>query len=292
MEKRRRLVRECLRGFLLRSRRRTGGTGETEGDLNCMEGYIIILAAVYGAVMGSFLNCAAYRISRGESFVTGHSRCTACGHVLGPLDLVPVLSWVFLRGKCRYCGEKISARYPAAEVFWAVITAVSLWRFGMNVIFIRNYIFLCCLFCLSLVDLETMIIPDEFHLISAGAWAAALPFAGMGVGGIISHVLAGLLFGGGLLLISLVLDRVLGRESLGGGDIKLMAVTGLYLGIVGTLFALILACILGLAVHGMRKEKDRGTGEFPFGPSISAAAGFMLLFGEPLVKWYLGLLGL
>ena len=137
-----------------------------------------------------------------------------------------------------------------------------------------------------------MTIPDEFHLISAGAWAAALPWAGMSFGRIISHVLAGLLFGGGLLLISLVLDRVLGRESLGGGDIKLMAVTGLYLGIVGTLFALILACILGLAVHGMRKNKDRGTGEFPFGPSISAAAGFMLLFGEPLVQWYLGLLGL
>lgn len=257
-----------------------------------MELFITILALVYGAVMGSFLNCAAYRISRGESFVTGHSRCTACGHVLGPVDLVPVFSWLLLGGKCRYCGEKISARYPAAELFWALVTALCVWRFGLRILFIRNYIFLCCLFCLSLVDMETMTIPDGCHLISAGAWAVTLPWSGMGSGEIISHVMAGLLFGAGLLLVSLLLDRVLGKESLGGGDIKLMAVTGLYLGIVGTLFALIFACILGLAVYGIRRRQGRGTGEFPFGPSISAAAGCMLLFGEPIVQWYLGLLNL
>ena len=171
-----------------------------------MELFITILALVYGAVMGSFLNCAAYRISRGESFVTGHSRCTACGHVLGPVDLVPVFSWLLLGGKCRYCGEKISARYPAAELFWALVTALCVWRFGLRILFIRNYIFLCCLFCLSLVDMETMTIPDGCHLISAGAWAVTLPWSGMGSGEIISHVMAGLLFGAGLLLNTVCTD--------------------------------------------------------------------------------------
>ena len=254
-----------------------------------MELWIIILAAVYGAVAGSFLNCAAWRTARGESFISGHSRCTACGHELGAPDLVPVLSWLFLRGRCRFCGEKISARYPLTELFWAAVTVLCLEKFGLTALFARNYIFLCCLFVLSLVDQETMLIPDECHLIAAGTWLISLPFTGGGSAYLFTHAAAGLLFGGGLLGISLVLDRVLGKESLGGGDIKLAAVTGLYLGFAGTLFALILACILGLLFFGFRK----GRGEaFPFGSSIAAAAGLMLLFGGPLVSWYLSLLNL
>ena len=143
-----------------------------------MELWIIILAAVYGAVAGSFLNCAAWRTARGESFISGHSRCTACGHELGAPDLVPVLSWLFLRGRCRFCGEKISARYPLTELFWAAVTVLCLEKFGLTVLFARNYIFLCCLFVLSLVDQETMLIPDECHLIAAGTWLISLPLPG------------------------------------------------------------------------------------------------------------------
>lgn len=250
--------------------------------------YCCCMAAVLGAVFGSFLNCAAWRIAHGESFLKGHSRCPACDHALGPADLIPVLSWVFQRGRCRYCGDKISVRYPLTELFFALVTVLCLLRFDLTILCLRNWIFLCCLFCLALVDLESYIIPDGCLLIAAGAWAAALPFLRPGWGAVGRGVLAGVLFGGGMLLISLVMDKLLKKESLGGGDIKLFAVVGLYLGIIGTLFSVMLACILGLVFAVLRGAAREGKA-IPFGPAISLAAAIMLLYGEGMVNWYLHL---
>ena len=252
--------------------------------------FCIVVAAVFGAAMGSFLNCAAWRIAHGEGFLKGRSHCPGCGRELGPAELVPVLSWLMLRGRCRGCGEKISVRYPLTELFFALVTALCLYRFGLTVLCLRNYVFLCCLFCLSLVDLDTMTIPDGVHIISAAAWVAALPFTFVSWADTGLHVLAGVVFGGGLLLVSLVLDKVLGRESLGGGDIKLVAVTGLYLGMAGSLFSMMIACIVGLAFYLLLRRRSGEGQAFPFGPSLALAAGIMLLFGEPLVRWYTGLL--
>ena len=255
--------------------------------------YCCVLAAVIGAVLGSFLNCAAWRIAHGESFVKGRSRCPACGHTLGILDLVPIFSWLFLRGKCRYCGKKISARYPLSEAVFAAVTVLCLLRFGLTAECLRNMIFFGCLFCLSLVDLEVRIIPDGCLVAAALAWAVWLPFSGLSLAGIGLHVLAALVYGGGLLLISLAADKILGKESLGGGDIKLFAVMGLYLGLTASLFALLLSCALGLVFAFARKFFPRGQDEhFPFGPSIAAASWFMMMYGQPLVDWYLSLLGL
>ena len=250
--------------------------------------FFVIIAACLGAVMGSFLNCAAYRIVHGESFLKGRSKCPACGHTLGALELIPVLSWLIQKGRCKACGEKISVRYLFTEVLFAGVTVACLLRFDLTVLCLRNYIFLCCLFLLILTDLEGMIIPDGCHLVAVGAWIAALPFLFEGWGSVGMSVLSGLLFGGGLLLISLVMDRILGRDSLGGGDIKLFAVIGLYLGIIGTLFTLMLSCILGLLFHGLSRTRGEGKKEFPFGPSIAVSAAAMLLFGEPLINWYRG----
>ncbi len=251
--------------------------------------YCYAVAAVLGAVFGSFLHCAAWRIGHGESVLRGRSHCPRCGHVLGAVDLVPVLSWLFLRGKCRYCGAKIPARYPLAECAFALLTVLCFGRFGLSWLCLRNWIFLCCLFCLTLTDLDCMIIPDSCLLIAVGAWLLALPLTGADWPAVRGSLLAALLYGGGLLGISLVMDRVLGRDSLGGGDIKLFAVLGLYLGVVGTLFATVLACVLGLLFAALRRRRA-GAGEaFPFGPSIALAGAVMLLFGGKLVSWYLGL---
>ncbi len=248
-----------------------------------------IVAFCFGSVMGSFLNCAAYRMVHKESFLKGRSRCPSCGHTLGALELIPVLSWLFQKGKCKACGERISVRYPLTEVIFGAVTLACLLRFDLTVLCLRNYIFLCCLFLLFLTDIEDMIIPDGCHLVSAAAWAAVLPFLFTGWADVGMSVLAGLAFGGGLLLISLVMDRVLGRESLGGGDIKLFAVIGLYLGFIGTLFTMMLSCILGLLFHALTKKGGEGKKEFPFGPAIAVSAAAMLLFGEPLINWYRGL---
>ncbi len=253
--------------------------------------YCCCVAAVLGAVMGSFLNCAAWRIANGQSFLKGRSHCPTCGHILGIPDLIPIFSWLFLRGKCRYCGTKVSARYLLAELFMALLTVVCLLRFDLTIVCLRNYIFLCCLFCLSMVDLENYTIPDGCLLISAFAWLLALPFIGMSWREALLHLLAAVIFGGGLLLLSLIMDRILKKDSLGGGDIKLYFVVGLYLGIAATLFSLLLACVLGLLFAFLRKRFGKEKNEqIPFGPSIAAAAAVMLLFGDPMVRWYLGLI--
>ena len=155
--------------------------------------YCGALACVLGAVFGSFLNCAAWRIAHGESFLRGHSHCPTCGHELGARDLVPVLSWAFQRGRCRYCGEKISVRYPLTELAFALLTLLCLLRFDLTALCLRNWVFLCCLFCLSLVDLESYTIPDGCLLTALGAWLAALPFLRPGLWDIGRALLAGLL---------------------------------------------------------------------------------------------------
>ena len=254
-----------------------------------MLAFWIVVAACFGAVMGSFLNCAAYRVVRGESFLKGRSRCPACGHELTPPELIPVFSWLFQRGRCRACGAKVSARYPLTELAFALVTVLCLLRFDLTLLCARNYAFLCCLFLLTLTDLDDMTIPDGCHVASLVAWLAALPFVWSGWRGTLDSLIAALLFGGGLLAISLVMDKLLGRESLGGGDIKLFAVVGLYLGVVGTLFALLLACVLGLAMNAALKRKD-GERAFPFGPAIAVSAALMLLYGDGLIQWYRGLL--
>jgi len=250
--------------------------------------FSVILAACLGAVAGSFLNCAAWRIVHNEPFVKGRSHCPHCGHVLGPLELVPVLSWLAQRGRCKSCGAKLSARYPLTELIFALVTVLCLLRFDLTVLCLRNWVFLGCLFLLTLTDLDAMIIPDGCHSVAVLAWLAALPFVGMARREIITHLISGVALGGGLLLISLAMDKIMGRDTMGGGDIKLLAVVGLYLGPIGALFALVLACVIGLLFHALRRGEDARP--FPFGPSIAVAAAAMLLYGAPLVAWYRGLL--
>lgn len=251
--------------------------------------YCIVLAFIFGTCMGSFLNCAAWRIVRGESFVKGHSRCPACGHELGLRDLIPVISWMSTKGRCRYCGDKVSIRYPVTEIVFGFVSVACLLEFDLTVLCLRNYIFLAILFLLTLTDIDDMTIPDGCHIAAVITWIAAEPFIFKGWSHVISHVAAGMVFGFGLLAVSLVLDRVMGRDTLGGGDIKLIAVTGLYLGFIGNLFTLMIACFAGLLFNIVTKRTGED-GTFPFGPWIAGAAAVMLLYGEPLINWYQNLL--
>ena len=247
--------------------------------------YWLFVAGIFGAAMGSFLNCAAWRIAHGESFLTGRSHCPVCGHTLGAADLVPIFSWLFLRGRCRYCGTRVSPRYVLVECAFSLLTVLCLWRFDMTALCLRNYVFFCCLFCLSLVDLDSFIIPDGCLIIPALAWVLTLPFVPTNVG---LSLLAALLYGGGTLALSLIMDRVLQKESLGGGDVKLFALMGLYLGPIASLFALLFSCLIGL-LFAFAARYGKGK-PFPFGPAISAASALMALYGAPLTDWYWSLL--
>lgn len=258
-------------------------------DLPFITIYFCILAFALGAVFGSFLNCAAWRIAHGESFLHGRSHCTSCGHELSALDLVPIFSWLLLGGKCRYCKTKISPRYMLTELFFGCVSVLSILRWDLSAEFLRNMVFACALFCLSLVDLESYEIPNGCLLISIIAWAVAVPFMGMSIKTVLIHVVTGIAYGAIMLGFTLLFDKILGKETMGGGDIKLFAVTGLYLGVVASLFSLFISCILGLLVGAVRKKQEKGA-MIPFGPSIALASYGMLLYGDGLVNWYLGLL--
>ncbi len=254
--------------------------------------YILCVCALLGLVMGSALHCLAWRIARGEAWAAGgRSRCPACGHTLAARDLVPLFSWLALRGRCRYCGAPIPARYPLSEAALAVVYVSLLLRYGLTPE-TGLYLILCsCLFCLSLVDLDVQEIPNRFLAAAAAARFCYLLWQGGGAAAGLAlcaqALWHGLALGGAVLALSLVMDRVLHRESMGGGDIKLLAVLGLYFTIPEALLLLVLACVLGI-VLALLLEAKKGTA-FPFGPALSAAAWLVLLFGGPLTGWYLSL---
>jgi len=238
--------------------------------------YILCAAGLLGLVFGSFCNAWAWRIVHGESIVRGRSHCALCGHVLAPQDLVPLLSWLALRGKCRWCGASISVRYPVVELISGVYYVSIVLRYGLTLDTLRLLILGSLLLTASLVDLDTLELPDGLLLGAALAALLRLP------DGWKDALLGGLAVAGPLLLLVLLADRVVGRETMGGGDIKLVALLGLHFGPAQTLFLLILACVLGLL-------PGRKGGPFPFGPALSLSAWLTALFGPPLVDWYLSL---
>lgn len=269
--------------------------------------YLCILAFLFGTVFGSFLNCMAWRIAHNESVLKGRSHCAVCGHTLGIADLIPVFSWLFLGGRCRYCKEKISPRYVAAELVCGCGFVLSFLRYGVSWCTLQVIVLFCILLALSLTDFEIYEIPDRFilagiiwYLVSSKLMDRRLSLTGMTVSilpegeylslpawgqNLLAGLIGGLAIGGGMLFLSLLFDHLLGKESMGGGDIKLFFMTSLYLGLLQGLFSLILSCIVGLVIAAVMRRK-----RVPFGPAISLAAFLSLLCGESFVNWYLSLI--
>lgn len=264
--------------------------------------YLLCMAAILGLVMGSFLNCLAWRMTHGESVLHGRSHCTSCGHVLAPIDLVPVLSWVTTRGRCRYCSEPVSVRYPLSEVLCAVIYVSIVWRYGFTLEALQFLVFASILFVLSLTDLDSYVIPNETIIAAICCRVAYLiaSFFLLGtdlVGGLVESLIGGVAVGGAMLVLTLVMDFMLGKESLGGGDIKLLAVAGLYFGWQRCLFLIVVACVIGLVLGLVfQRSKDANADDtmtsghlIPFGPAIAISCWITMLCGSEVLAWYLGL---
>lgn len=255
--------------------------------------YLLVLTALLGLVMGSFLNCAAWRLAHGEFVAKGRSHCARCNHTLGAKDLVPLLSYFLLKGRCRYCGEQISPRYPATELVSMLVFLSLVLRYDITLITLRLLVLACLLLAAALVDLEVQRIPDRL-LVSAIVWYfVTLPlvttdfFPALWTG-----LKGGLLVALPLLVFVLIADRVLGREAMGGGDIKLFFTVGLYLGFPLNLLNLILSCIVGV-IFGIASQSARADGAdpraIPFGPAIAAGTWLTLLFGDGVLHWYFSL---
>jgi len=256
--------------------------------------YILTLTAVLGAVLGSFAACMAGRIAAGENWVSGRSRCDACGHVLGVRDLVPIFSWLFLKGRCRWCGARISIRCPLTEALCAAAFVGVVLRFDVTLLTVQSLILTVLLLAVALVDYDTALIPDQLLLAIFTDWLLFAPFVNNGLlwatvrRGLLGAVTASV----PLLLLSVVMDRVLKKESMGGGDIKLFFVCGLFFSWRTALFLLIVSCILGIAfavLSGKTAGDPENPKAFPFGPAVAAAAYVTLLAGESAVSAYLSL---
>lgn len=247
--------------------------------------YLLVLCVILGLCMGSALNCLAWRIANKKSWTKGKSICPACRHELHTRDLIPLLSYIFSKGKCRYCGEKISPRYPLTELGLAVIFVAVFLRYGFTLYTLDIMVLASCLFTLSLIDLDTMTIPDRFLIIPAVCQLVYAYYYG-GFASVWYALWHGLTLGGAVLLISLFMDKVLKKESMGGGDIKLLFVLGLFLDLPECLLLLVFSCVLGLVIALLLRRSEKA---FPFGPALSAGMLLTLMVGAPIVNWYLGL---
>jgi leader peptidase (prepilin peptidase)/N-methyltransferase len=254
-----------------------------------MEIYFAVLSGIVGLVIGSFLNVCIYRIPLGRSIAYPPSACAACGHKLNPLDLFPVFSYLFLKGKCRYCGNKISFIYPAVELLTAALFVLLYFKFSLSIALLFYMITACLLIIASFVDIAHQEIPNgiviallitgiAYTLLDLPLWT--------------DHVIG--LFAGGLplLIVAAIAQYGFKKEAMGGGDIKLMAALGLICGWKLILLALFLGIIAGAvyAIVLLFTKKAKRSSALAFGPFLSAGFMFSIFFGEGILFWYLSLL--
>ena len=260
-----------------------------------LENLTKIYALILGLCFGSFANVAAYRIPRNESVLSPPSRCPQCGRRLVTTDLIPVVSWLLLRGKCRYCGERIAFRYPVTEAIGALLFYGMACYTGANIAVIPLCLLAFVLLSISLVDLETHEIPDS--LIITGAVAGILWIA---AGAIFTRfdlmaphwadALLGAVAGAApLFLIDRIAIVLLGKEGFGFGDVKLMLMVGLFLGWKLALIALLFAVIAGGAVGAalMAAKKLKKGSYMPFGPFLALGSIMSLWFGPAFLKLFM-----
>lgn len=246
---------------------------------------ILILLFLLGACVGSFCNVLIYRIPKEEEFVKTPSHCMSCGHELKWYELIPIVSWLIQGGKCRACGVKLSAQYPIVEILNAIMWLAVGLIFRGDWVTVALY---CGLFSmllvLSVIDWRIYIIPNGINLV----------IFLLGIARVLTDLEGWLGYLIGMISVSLVflaLHVLTGGNGLGMGDVKLVAAAGLLIGWQKMLLAVLVGSVAGAVIHSvrMRGGADR---KLAFGPYLAAGIWFSALFGEQLIKAYLGLFGL
>ncbi|MBA2733914.1 MAG: prepilin peptidase [Acidobacteria bacterium] len=273
--------------------------------------------AVFGAIIGSFLNVVIHRLPRDESIVFPNSRCPSCEAKIGPLDNLPIISYLVLRGRCRACRAPISIRYPAVEaltalLYAAVFLADFYWRGGLTLIILFDLIFVTALVALIFIDAEHMLLPNAItypgivfaiiarlslpYLVGINAFEdlpqlAYGPFSTwpLWASSLIGAVLGALAGGGSLWLMGWLWERLRGVEAMGLGDVKMMFMVGAYLGWRLTILTIFLGVlsgsIIGVGLMARRGEKDMQM-QLPFGIFLGIGSISALLIGSRIIAWY------
>lgn len=247
-----------------------------------LEVVISIIFGLYGVVIGSFLNVLTLRLPLKESVTLKRSHCMTCGHTLSWYELFPLFSYIFLGGKCRHCKSKISIQYPLVEGANGILYAILFLVHGISVETILYCLCASALLALSIIDWRTQEIPVGFNIFilllglvrlvtDLGNW---------------SQYVIGLFAVSGFLFLLFLITK--GR-SIGGGDIKLMAATGLLLGWQLNIIAFLLGCIIGSIIHLTLMAIKKANRVLAFGPYLSMGVYIAMIWGEQLVSWYLSM---
>jgi leader peptidase (prepilin peptidase)/N-methyltransferase len=248
---------------------------------------MIYLVFLLGLVIGSFLNVCIYRIPRNKSIFFPSSYCTSCNHPLGALNLIPLFSYIYLAGRCTYCKDKISIQYPIVEFLTGLFLAVIFLKHGHSGVSIRYFILALLLIVAAFIDLEHKIIPNGLILFGT---IIGVIFDIFSIHINFTDGFLGLLIGGGTLLVIALLSLViLKKEGMGGGDVKLMGMIGLFLGWKQTMVALILSIYIGGIIGGfllLSKLKKAGD-HISYGPFIALGSAITMLYGDEIMNWYL-----
>ena len=251
----------------------------------------IMLAGLLGLVLGSFLNVCIVRwgAEPKQSVVRPASRCPRCGTGLRVYDNIPVIAWLLLRGKCRQCGLPISPMYPIVELATAAIWACMAWRYGITLHALGGALFFTILLGIAVTDLRAYIIPDEFSL---GGLVIGLLLAVAGGVPELVNALIGAVVGFALLwTIGWLGEIAFKKEAMGGGDVKMMAMVGAFVGWKGTLISIFLGAALGtlIFVPVMLVKRDK---LIPFGIFLAVGAAAAWLSGDALIAWYRNYVGI
>ncbi len=232
---------------------------------------------IFGLIVGSFLNVVIYRVPRGESIVLPPSHCPNCNHRLKWLDLFPVLSFLYLKGRCRYCNAVIGLRYPLVELLTAFLSVLTWWRFGWSLDFGVYLVFVYVLIGIALIDFDHQIIPNclSYPTIVIGTIFSIFQ------GRLGEALVGGIIAGGLLLLVALIYPKGMGM-----GDVKYLALVGVFLGLEKALYVLFLGSVFGVLIimPMMLMKRFVRSQPFAFGPFLVIAT-LVIMFCDPLIAW-------
>jgi leader peptidase (prepilin peptidase)/N-methyltransferase len=256
-----------------------------------IQSVMVVYSALLGLALGSFVNVCIYRIPLKKSIIRPPSSCPHCGERVRFYDNIPLISYLLLLGKCRYCRTPLAWHYPAVEAMIGLLSLSLFIRYGLSYQYLLWLLFTSALVAITFIDLRHQIIPDVISLpgIVAGLGASFVPGATV----LWHESLIGIIAGGGsLYLVAVVYQRITGKDGMGGGDIKLLAMIGAWMGWRFLPMIIFLSSLVG-AVIGLCFLLASGKGlrvRIPFGPFLSLGALVCLFFGPEILNWYYNLL--
>ncbi|WP_455539798.1 prepilin peptidase [Terrisporobacter sp.] len=255
-----------------------------------MEIFIKIYVFIVGMIFGSFFNVCIFRIPEKQSISNPPSHCPNCNTRLKPRDLIPVLSYLLSGRKCRYCKKEISSRYALVELLTGVLFLLVYNKYLINIVTINYLVLISLLIIITFIDIDHYIIPDKLVII--GSVFAIIFNQLFKVITIKESLLGALVCGGGVLILVYIIEFIVKKEVMGGGDIKLFAMVGLFLGVKNSLLVALISvyvgAIFGIAtiVYSKIKKKEYNS-MIPYGPFISIATLIVILYGDNIINWYM-----